>query len=150
MKSQEQWSREAILELKSNLERQRDRIYTLAKNLEKRALEELSASNEGELSAVRLHNADMASSGSDQDATLKIAAYEISAVRKIEKALERIHKGNFGICSTCQQCISKARLLASPEAEMCYRCQNNEEIEAKSRKRPHFADDSWWAFKDLA
>lgn len=44
-------------------------------------------------------------------------------LQKVNKALERIEKGTYGICSKCNEEISKERLEAAPEAELCMNCQ---------------------------
>jgi len=44
-------------------------------------------------------------------------------LQKVEKALEKIKKGRYGICEKCGHAISKARLEAYPQAEFCRKCQ---------------------------
>ena len=41
---------------------------------------------------------------------------------EIESALARIQNGEFGICASCGEGISKARLDALPWARLCIRC----------------------------
>lgn len=43
----------------------------------------------------------------------------------IEKALQRIQDGTYGICSHCEQPISPQRLQAVPWASYCIECQDN-------------------------
>lgn len=47
-----------------------------------------------------------------------------SDLAKINKALDKIEKGNYGICSNCGQAIDSKRLEAYPEAETCVKCVN--------------------------
>ena len=42
--------------------------------------------------------------------------------RAIEWALERLEKGNYGICAGCGNPISRARLKAIPWADYCLDC----------------------------
>jgi len=44
-------------------------------------------------------------------------------LRKIDKSLEKIKKGKYGICEKCKKPISKERLKAYPQAEYCKKCQ---------------------------
>jgi DnaK suppressor protein len=52
-----------------------------------------------------------------------------NSLRDIDNALERIEKGNYGICKYCKKPINKKRLLARPVASACVECktklQNN-------------------------
>mgnify|MGYP001051300580 CR=1 FL=1 len=43
-------------------------------------------------------------------------------LKDINNALERIARGNYGVCENCNQEISEERLLASPEAKLCLDC----------------------------
>lgn len=46
--------------------------------------------------------------------------------RAIEWALERLRKGNYGICTACGKPISRARLRAVPWTEYCRDCMEQE------------------------
>lgn len=46
-----------------------------------------------------------------------------STLRDIENALNRIEKGNYGICKYCKKPIGKKRLLARPVASACVTCK---------------------------
>ena len=45
-----------------------------------------------------------------------------SKLKDVNDALERIEKGNYGICEGCGKEIDEARLLACPEARTCLKC----------------------------
>lgn len=42
------------------------------------------------------------------------------------KALERMDKGTYGICTNCGQAIPKERLEIKPEADLCMKCEAEE------------------------
>jgi DnaK suppressor protein len=44
-------------------------------------------------------------------------------LKEINIALEKIKKGNFGICEKCGAKIPKKRLLIYPSANLCRKCQ---------------------------
>ena len=46
--------------------------------------------------------------------------------RAIEWALERLNKGNYGICTACGKPISRARLRAVPWTDYCLDCMEQE------------------------
>ncbi len=41
---------------------------------------------------------------------------------RVESALWRIEKGNYGLCVRCQEAINPGRLVAVPEALLCLKC----------------------------
>ena len=47
---------------------------------------------------------------------------QTNVVPQLEKALERLHKGIYGICSKCQAPIEKERLELVPGADICINC----------------------------
>lgn len=46
-----------------------------------------------------------------------------SRLEHIDKALDKIEKGTYGICSKCGQPIEKERLEILPEADTCMKCE---------------------------
>lgn len=46
-----------------------------------------------------------------------------SSLRDVNKALERIEKGNYGTCKYCDKPIAKKRLLARPASSACVECK---------------------------
>ena len=61
----------------------------------------------------------------DLDAEPEAAALgrDVEELRAVERALERIHQPEFGICEDCCIEIPFARLLATPFATRCVACQ---------------------------
>ena len=43
-------------------------------------------------------------------------------LKQINKAIQKIQDGSYGICEDCKKEISQDRLLANPEAEYCQEC----------------------------
>ena len=61
----------------------------------------------------------------DAEAELQIRLHQTDSrlLRAIEEALGRIRRGTFGVCQTCKQPISKARLEAVPWTHLCRECK---------------------------
>jgi RNA polymerase-binding protein DksA len=76
----------------------------------------------GELSNVPLHMADIGSDNFEKEFTISLAEAGANAIPQIEAALERIKEGTYGICDECHQPIAKARLKAIPYAHLCIHC----------------------------
>ncbi|RMG17368.1 MAG: RNA polymerase-binding protein DksA [Deltaproteobacteria bacterium] len=75
---------------------------------------------------------DLASSEYAQSMVLRLRDREKFLLRKIEKALDRIDAGEFGICESCGEEISLRRLEARPVTTLCIRCKEEQERVEKS------------------
>ena len=76
-----------------------------------------------------MHMADAASDMYDREFSLNLASNDRELVQKIDEALERIEKEEYGNCSECGKGVPVVRLKAIPYVETCLKCQ--EEIEKK-------------------
>jgi RNA polymerase-binding protein DksA len=81
----------------------------------------------GDLSAYRLHMADVASDNYEREFSLGLADNEQKLLNRINAALEKIDGNTFGLCELCEKKISKARLKVVPYAEFCVPCQQKQE-----------------------
>lgn len=59
-----------------------------------------------------------------------------ATLRAIDEALDRIHAGTYGRCTTCQQAIPAKRLEAIPWTPTCTECQVAAEQQRASVDRP--------------
>ncbi len=63
---------------------------------------------------------------------MRIRDREAKYLKKIEKALQKIEEGTYGICEKCGNCIQYERLKLRPVAELCIKCKlEQEQIEKK-------------------
>jgi len=70
---------------------------------------------------------DRASFESGRDFMLLIRDRESRLIKKIKMALDRIEDNTFGVCETCGEDISIARLKARPVTTQCIDCKTKEE-----------------------
>lgn len=73
------------------------------------------------------HQADQGTDNFDRTITLEVTSREYGILRHIERALEKIEEGTYGICDISGQEIPIARLEAVPYATMTVKSQ--EQIE---------------------
>ncbi|MFA5516333.1 MAG: RNA polymerase-binding protein DksA [Desulfuromonadales bacterium] len=74
---------------------------------------------------------DRASLESDRNFELRIRDRERKLIMKIREALARIDEGGFGICESCEEEISDARLRARPVTTLCIECKTEQERQEK-------------------
>lgn len=75
---------------------------------------------------------DLATSETDQAISLKLRDRERILLKKIEKALQKIEDGSYGICESCDEPIGVKRLEARPVTDLCIRCKEEEERREKA------------------
>ena len=75
---------------------------------------------------------DLASSEYIQSFTFRLRGRERTFLDKIDKALEKIEEGTFGICEVCEEPINVKRLEARPETTLCIRCKEDQERHERS------------------
>jgi len=70
---------------------------------------------------------DMASATMDRETSLSIGSIESSEVEEIDRAIERLDSGKYGICEQCGGSIAASRLRAMPSASLCVKCKAKDE-----------------------
>lgn len=74
---------------------------------------------------------DRATQESDRNFELRIRDRERKLINKIKEALARIDEGEFGVCDSCGEEISEARLKARPVTTLCIDCKMEQERQEK-------------------
>ncbi len=75
---------------------------------------------------------DLAASEYLQSFEFRLRGREKTHLAKLELALRKIDEGSFGICVECEESISKKRLEARPETQLCIRCKEDQERDEKA------------------
>jgi DnaK suppressor protein len=84
----------------------------------------------------RMDEVDQASSEYMQAFSFRLRGRERFLMSKIERALQKIDEGTYGLCEECEEPISLKRLQARPEAQLCIQCK-----EAQEKEEAVYADD---------
>lgn len=90
-----------------------------------------SAPKAEEIDVQAADEEEMSQSAQLQKMTNTLQQRNRQALFRIEKALNRINKGEFGLCQDCGEHIAEARLKALPDADVCISCAENQEIQKK-------------------
>lgn len=70
---------------------------------------------------------DLATTESGQTLNLTLRDRERTLLRKIDKALEKLEAGTYGLCENCGDMIELKRLEARPVTDMCILCKEEQE-----------------------
>jgi len=68
-------------------------------------------------------SADMAFDSAGEDVSSQLAELESRELTQVERSLERLKQGIYGVCEGCQKKIPVARLNALPFTTTCVHCQ---------------------------
>ena len=60
----------------------------------------------------------------ERERDLALARQALTAIDEIDRALEKIKNGTYGICERCGEPIMRARLKALPYAALCVACKS--------------------------
>ena len=67
-----------------------------------------------------------------RDLAVRHLDLEAQRLREIDKALQRLKDGVYGVCINCDAEINPKRLAALPWAPLCVRCQQEEEAHSRA------------------
>jgi len=84
------------------------------------------------------HPAEMGTDNFDLENTLELLEGERNILNDIDRALERLEKGTYGLCESCQKHISLKRLQAIPWTRFCVNCADKKEKIRHTPRRPFF------------
>jgi DnaK suppressor protein len=73
----------------------------------------------------RVAEEDQAAVSHEEFISSKRNSMEFRMLRLVNAALDRIQRGEYGICHACEEDISEKRLKAIPWAEFCVQCQDS-------------------------
>lgn len=102
-------------ECQQKLERRRDELLSVKEISYHRSLEE----QVGEITTYDQHPGDMGTELYERERDMALEEHKEQELIRVEKALDKIKKGNYGLCSVCGKEIHKDRLLAIPDTPYC-------------------------------
>ena len=100
-----------------------ERRHSILKNID----DEIAPTHEIKTPVFAGDVADLAQESSKNELSLHLAEVESRELGQIDKAIQKISEGTYGVCEKCGKNISPARLNALPFANKCIRCQEEEE-----------------------
>lgn len=130
------------------LTREKERLLTAFTAIKEKTFSQGQKDNLSEEAMYDQHPADIGTETFEREKDLGLKdGIEINLSR-VEGAIARIRQGTYGVCLRCGQPIPEGRLEAAPEAELCVRCQKEEEVKPRSRRpveeqviKPGFPDE---------
>ena len=76
--------------------------------------------------------ADMSVIDTSADYFLRLANNQKKELNEIRDALDRLHRGAYGVCEMCEEAIAVDRLKRLPYARLCIDCQTASEKQRRA------------------
>lgn len=89
-----------------------------------RLLQTLTAQQPPQLWEDNPNDEDLADLLVEQELKLSMGKFNNKVLDQINRALERLSAGQYGVCTGCANEIPSERLAALPYAELCVTCQS--------------------------
>src|SRR3954451_18386691 len=93
-------------------------------------------------------SADQAFDTGSEEVASQLAEIESKELHQIERAMDKLRNGSYGLCEGCQKRIPVARLNALPFVTNCIECQREMELYGTYRSGGSGAD--WDKVNDMA
>lgn len=120
-------NREELEEFRKILTEKRDALLQELGQFKDRDASATLKDSSGENTAYSFHMADVGTDNMEREKAFFFATREGKYLSHIEKALERIDAGTYGVCGDCSNPIPKERLVAVPTATRCVPCKEKAE-----------------------
>lgn len=111
--------------LKQQLLQERERLQREIAQLDAELSESLEDSSEE--SPYDQHMAETAGITLDREIDLTLEENARASIAQIDRALQKLENGSYGLCDKCGQPIGEARLRIAPFATLCVECKRLEE-----------------------
>lgn len=100
--------------------------------LESHSMKQTSAESSGDL-IYSDHMSDLGSATMEREKAFMFASRDGAYLGQLEKAIQRLDDGTYGICRVCEIEIPKVRLEAVPTTRICVSCKEAEALEKARR-----------------
>ena len=120
--NKKQWSTQELAEFRTLILAKRDKVIEELEESRKRADE---ARDNNSVNAI--YSSHMADASTDQEEMEKNYYWmdrENKFLQYLNRSLDMIKKGTFGICTACGELISKERLEEVPHTSKCFNCKS--------------------------
>lgn len=120
------FTKRELTSIRKQLEEEREQLEAQFTELEETSLGTSQSEQSGE-AAFDEEYADSGTFTFERERDLSLAENLKDLIEQIERAVDRIDDGTYGICERCGRPIEKARIKALPYARLCIKDKQAEE-----------------------
>ncbi len=115
-------------EIAAVLKSERDALLEERRRIEESISSQSESDETGEVRDHLHHPADAASATYDREQLAGRLENVEGLLRRVNRALEKLREGSYGVCDRCGDQIALPRLEALPFACLCLDCQDREDL----------------------
>jgi RNA polymerase-binding protein DksA len=112
---------------RQELEKEREQLRRQFSEIEESSLGTSQSELSGEIASFDEEYADAGTDTFERERDLSLFNNIRDLIEKIDRALERIDAGSYGLCERCGRPIEKARIRALPYATLCIKDKQAQE-----------------------
>tara|TARA_Y100000817_G_C16535934_1_gene402227 strand:+ start:43 stop:420 length:378 start_codon:yes stop_codon:yes gene_type:complete len=120
------WSKKDLEAFKVDIQKKKDAAIQDLSKIKKRTDNLIDQSNSN--SIYSSHMADAGSDHQEMENAYYMMQREDSFIKYLDKALNMIEEGTFGVCISCDEMIPKARLEEVPHSNKCVDCKEKDKL----------------------
>ncbi len=120
------WSKKDLEAFKVDIQKKKDAAIQDLSKIKKRTDNLIDQSNSN--SIYSSHMADAGSDHQEMENAYYMMQREDSFIKYLDKALNMIEEGTFGVCISCDELIPKARLEEVPHSNKCVDCKEKNKL----------------------
>ena len=120
------WSKKDLEAFKVDIQKKKDAAIQDLSKIKKRTDNLIDQSNSN--SIYSSHMADAGSDHQEMENAYYMMQREDSFIKYLDKALNMIEEGTFGICVSCDELIPRARLEEVPHSNKCVGCKEKDKL----------------------
>ena len=128
MAKQVSYSKLKLEKFKKNIESKLQKISDDMNDLKDNMDTATNNSTGSQESVYSVHMAEAGTDSYEREKGFQLMNRESDYYKFLNKALERIKDGSFGVCKVCNSLIPEERMMEVPNATKCVRCKENEKL----------------------
>ena len=128
MAKQKSYSKSKLEMFKKNIESKLQKISDDMNDLKVNMDTGINNSSGSLESVYSVHLAEAGTDSYEREKGFQLMNRESDYYKFLNKALERISDGSFGVCKVCNSLIPEERMIEVPNATKCVRCKENEKL----------------------
>ena len=121
--SKKEWTKKELAEFKSYILKKIEEVVKEMEEAKQRAEDMLK--NDTTNAIYSSHMADAGSDLVEMEKAYYFVQRSTKFLKYLNRALDMIEDGTFGVCTGCEKLIKKERLMEVPHTKSCFKCKSS-------------------------
>jgi DnaK suppressor protein len=121
------FTKKELIEIRKQLQEERGALERQAAEIDEGSFGTAQSDLSGDVASFDEEYADAGTATFERERDLSLSNNIRDLIEKIDRAMERIEEGTYGLCERCGRPIEKARIRALPYASLCIKDKQAQE-----------------------